>query len=161
MAAVLARLMLAMFVLQALSAAAQPTKCSVDGKITYLDGPCPTGAKAESVRGTGPKAFPRVSPGLWRVKSERGNEEYEVCGNPIHRFANEVSEEKRPGCAVQFTAPASHTTKLVADCPAAPGVRKGRAEMTMVVLTPDAVTLEVKSTAGEENFYWFKRVGGC
>jgi hypothetical protein len=94
------------------------------------------------------------------LKPEQGSG-HEVCGDPIQRFTDEVAEGRRLGCTIQFTTPNPHTTRMTADCPARPGGRQGRAEVTVVAPTPNAFTIDVRSMEGEREFASFTRVGGC
>jgi hypothetical protein len=147
-------------------AAAQPTKCNINGKITYTDGPCPSGATQQRAAPAATPTFPRVEPGLWKVKRETGSE-HEVCGDPFEQWADGVAQSRQLGCTVQFTSPAPRTTKLLVDCPASRGdgngrnVHKGRGEMTFVLSSPVGFTLEVKSLDGQREYATFTRAGGC
>jgi len=147
-------------------AAAQATKCSINGKITYTDGPCPTGATEQRAPAGAAATFPKVQAGLWKVKPENGSG-HEVCGDPFERWADGVAQARTLGCTVQFTSPAPRTTKLLVDCPASRtdgngrNVHKGRGEMTFVMASPVGFTVEIRSVDGAREFATFTRAGGC
>lgn len=161
-----------------------------DGKTAYSNEPCPgskeiggggnppvvqgADAKKESSArpgAAGIPAFPEMQPGKWRLRmTMRGTtSDKETCGDPIDSFRREVQEyaaSTKWGCTMTATASGPRSVIVVYDCPSdrSPDgrpVQKGRSELTLVSSSPQALRIEMKSTAYPGYVAEGTRIGDC
>lgn len=154
---------------------AQATKCMVNGKALYTDGPCPAGAKedrmkSERVASVYP-GLPEVQRGRWEFDSGgyRDGDPYveRMCGNPLSIVAKEIERVKSQGCAVEITNPAPNTTQISISCkPGSGSVSKPLpskyiTEWLILRRSVRSLTVSLKSNDGERKKAEMNRKGDC
>ncbi len=153
------------------------SKCvGTDGKITYMEGPCPNSSKS-AASGTAPgntPALPAVQPGLWKIKVNRNGNENQTdhCGDPLENIAREISQApsvRDLGCESRASSSAARSYSMVVDCPAdrvsadgSRSVKKGQTTLSVTSPTQQSVTVSVSSTqSGLRETMQGVRVGNC
>lgn len=154
---------------------AQATKCMVNGKPLYTDGPCPAGAKEDRMKSerlsSSYAGLPEVQRGRWGIDTGdfRDGDPYveKVCGDPLVFLAKEIERAKSQGCAVQITNPAQNTTQVAFTCnpgsnsAARPSSSRTAAGFVIVRRSARSLTVTVRAVGGESQKAEMNRIGEC
>ena len=160
-----------------------------DGKTEYSHAPCP-GSKEAGVSGSPPvvqgtdarkessarsaeaagSIFPEMQAGKWKLRWTRKGapRASEMCGDPIDGMRREVQEyaaSTKWGCTTTTSASGPRSVTVVHDCPSdgspISAVTRGRSEMSLVSVSPQAFRLEMKSTIYPGQVVEGTRIGNC
>lgn len=154
---------------------AQATKCMVNGKALYTDGPCPAGAREDRMKSerlvSSYPGLPEVQRGRWGIDAGdfRDGDPYveKVCGDPLVFLVREIERAKARGCTVQITNPAPTTTQVAFACNpgsgAAAGASPSGSAAGFVIVRRSARSLSVtaRAVSGESQKAEMNRIGEC
>ncbi len=161
-----------------------------DGKTAYSNAPCPgskeigasggspavQGADARKESSARPAAagaavFPEMQAGKWKLRFTREGraKDSETCGDPIDGMRREVQEyaaNTKWGCTMTTSPSGPRSVRIVYDCPSdrSPDgrpVSKGRSEISLDSASPQAFSIEMKSTVYGGYVMEGTRIGNC